>query len=294
MHKVGFIGIVGKPNVGKSTLLNALVGEKVAITTPKPQTTRHRIMGIRNVEGGQLIFLDTPGIHNPRTPLNKAMVESARKVLGGVDVLMVVFSVVEGIGDEDHLVLDALQRATVPVFAVLNKADLADRERLAALSGEVAALFPFTRVMIVSALKHQGTEDLLEEVRECLPPGPPLFDTDMFTDRTERFLAAEMIREKIILCTRQEIPYETAVTIDAFKEDRQGLLRISATVTVGRESQKGILIGRGGEMMKKIGTAARKDMEAFFGTRVFLEIFVRVRKDWTGDERLIKEMGYKE
>ncbi|MCX7634510.1 MAG: GTPase Era [Syntrophales bacterium] len=295
MHKAGFIGIIGKPNVGKSTLLNALVGEKVAIATPKPQTTRHRIMGIRTMEGAQLIFLDTPGIHNPLTPLNKVMVDAARKVLSGVDVLLVLFSAREGIEEEDLVVLDALKKVTVPAFAVLNKTDLVERQHVATLTEEVAALFPFARVLAVSAVKGEGIQELVAALIGHLPVSPPYYDEDMFTDRSERFLAAEMIREKIMLHTHQEVPYGTAVTVDAFQVVQGGkLLRIAATVTVGKESHKGIIIGRGGKMLKQIGREARKDMEAFFGKPVFLEIFVRVRKDWTADERLLRELGYKE
>ncbi|HOK06046.1 MAG TPA: GTPase Era [Syntrophales bacterium] len=293
--KSGFIGIIGRPNVGKSTLLNALVGERIAITTPKPQTTRNRITGIKNVPGAQLVFIDTPGIHRAATPLNRVMVETARQVVGSVDILLLLGEAHVGIQAGDLEIIETLKGVGKPVLLALNKADLAGERDLGQSRDQWAALYPFAAVVTLSALKTAGVDTLVETILSILPEGPPFFPEDMFTDRSERFLAAEMIREKIMLLTREEIPYAVAVTVDAFKEDEgRNLINMAATVTVEKASQKGIIIGKGGEMIKRIGTEARRDLEAFFGARVFLELFVRVRRDWKRDEGMLKDLGYRE
>lgn len=295
MFKSGFIAIVGRPNVGKSTLLNAVTGERLAIATPKPQTTRNRIMGIRNVEHGQLIFLDTPGIHRPETPLNRYMVNTALDTFGNSDLLLLVVDAVSGCHRDDHLAIEALREVKIPVLLVINKIDGIEKTKLLPLIGTLQNLLPFAAVIPLSALKGDGISTLLAEVLQLLPAGPEYFPEEMMTDRSERFIAAEMIREQTILLTRQEIPYSLAVVVDAFKEVKEGkLLRIMATISVEKDSQKGILIGRQGTMLKKIGTAARLSLEKFFATQVYLELFVRVRKDWTQDEKLLKELGYGE
>jgi GTPase len=294
MFKSGFIGIIGRPNVGKSTLINAVVGDKIAIATHKPQTTRNRITGIKNMEDGQLIFIDTPGIHLPDTPLNRSMVETAREVANGVDIILLLVDAQSGILAEDRHILGMLGEIPQPVILVINKIDLVEKTRLLPIMDEGRRLFPFLAICPVSALRDEGTGGLLEEIRQALPEGKPYFPEDMFTDRSERFIAAEIIREKIMLLTHQEVPYAAAVVVDAFKEDdARNLLRIAATITVEKESQKGIVIGKGGEMLKKIGTQARLEMETFFAVKVFLELFVRVRKDWTQNEKMLKEFGYK-
>ena len=295
MFKSGFIGIVGRPNVGKSTLLNAVTGEKLAIATPKPQTTRNRIMGIRNVEHGQLIFLDTPGIHRPETPLNRHMVDTALDTFGNSDLLLLVVDAVSGCNRDDRLAIEALREVKIPVLLVINKIDGIEKTKLLPLIDRLQNLLPFAAVIPLSALKGDGLEILLAEILQLLPEGPEYFPEEMMTDRSERFIAAEMIREQTILLTRQEIPYSLAVVVDAFKEVKDGrLLRIMATISVEKDSQKGILIGRQGAMLKKIGTAARLSLENFFAARVYLELFVKVRKDWTQDEKLLKELGYGE
>lgn len=294
MFKSGFIGIVGRPNVGKSTLLNAIIGEKIAITTHKPQTTRNRISGIKNLPEGQLVFVDTPGIHPADTPLSRSMVEAAREVFDSVDVVLLLVEAQAGILPGDRAVMDVLREKALPVLLAINKIDLVDKPKLLPLLDEARHLLPFLAMVPVSALRNAGLDSLLNEIVQVLPEGPPLFPEEMFTDRSERFLAAEIIREKIMVLTRQEVPYASAVVVDAFKEDEsKNLIRIAATITVEKDSQKGIIIGKGGEMLKKIGTQARRDLESFFAARVFLELFVRVRKDWTHNEQLLDELGYK-
>jgi GTPase len=295
MFKSGFIGIVGRPNVGKSTLMNAVMGDKIAIATHKPQTTRNRITGIKNIAGGQLVFIDTPGIHRASTPLGHSMVDAARGVFSSVDVILLLIEAPAGILPDDRSILETLQGAALPVILIINKIDLVDKPRLLPLIDEASHLFPFLSIIPMSALQTDGIQALIEEISKALPEGQPFFPEEMFTDRSERFIAAETIREKIMLMTHKEVPYATAVTVDAFKEDEaKNLIRIAATITVEKESQKGIIIGKGGAMLKKIGTQARQEMEKFFATRIFLELFVRVRKDWTHNEKLLKEFGYKE
>ena len=294
MFKSGFIGIIGRPNVGKSTLINALVGDKIAITTHKPQTTRNRITGIKNMADGQLIFIDTPGIHRAETPLNRSMVQAARDVLDGVDVVLLLIEAQTGIQAGDRYILEMLNGMPLPVILAINKMDLVEKTKLLPLIDEARGLFPFRAIVPVSALRDQGTEGLLGELAGTLPEGQPCFPEDIFTDRSERFIAAEIIRGKIMVLTHKEVPYATAVVVDSFKEDEaRNLLRIAATITVEKESQKGIVIGKGGEMLKKIGTQARQELETFFAVKVFLELFVRVRKDWTHNEKMLKEFGYK-
>lgn len=293
--KSGFVGIIGRPNVGKSTLLNTLLGEKVAITTPKPQTTRNRILGIMNIDGGQIVFLDTPGIHRAKTPLNVQMVKSAMGTFGEADVLLLLLEADMGLHDDDTFVLDSLKGIRTPVILVINKIDLVKKEALLPLIDTLKDLYAFEEIVPVSALKGFGVDRLTAILRRLLPEGPKLFPDDMITDRTERFIASEIIREKILLLTRQEIPYATAVVVEAFKEEEErNFIRIQASIIVEKDSQKGIVIGKKGAMLKDIGRQARKDLERFFNAHIYLELFVKVRKDWTRDERLLKELGYSE
>ncbi len=298
MFKSGFIGIIGRPNVGKSTLLNALVGERIAITTHKPQTTRNKIMGIRNLaepRAAQMIFLDTPGIHRAETPLNQAMVEAATGTFGNVDLLLMMTEAAAAPHPDDRFILEFLREKRFPVFLVINKIDLVDKPLLLPFIEVYEKLFPFREILPVSALKGRGVDILIDEIWKILPEGPRYFPEEMMTDRSERFIAAEIIREKITLRTHQEIPYVTAVVIDAFKEDEaKNLIRIAATIHVEKESQKGIIIGKKGAMLKEIGTRARLELEKFFSAKVFLELFVRVAKDWTHDPRMLQEFGYGE
>jgi GTP-binding protein Era len=293
LHKSGFIGIIGRPNVGKSTLLNALVGEKIAITTNKPQTTRNRIMGVRNQPEGQMIFMDTPGIHAADSPLNRQMVNIARDTFKRVDILMLLVEAADGVARADRSIIQSLPEGAVPVILVLNKIDLVKKTQLLPLIEQLHPLYAFAAVVPLSARTGDGLSQLVAEILQMLPEGPAFFPEDTVTDGSERFIAAEIIREKIILLTRQEIPYATAVVVEAFKEDEpKRLLRISAVISVEKDSQKGILIGKKGVMLKEIGTKARLDLEQFFNTRVYLELFVRVQKDWTHDEKMLKQFGY--
>lgn len=295
MFKSGFVGIIGKPNAGKSTLMNFVVGEKIAITTRKPQTTRNRIMGIRNTEAGQFIFLDTPGIHKARTPLNRQMVSAAMSVFSDVNMLLMITDAEAPVNESDDLILKSLRNTNLPVVLVINKIDLIDRKKLLLLIDNIRHLHAFKEIVPICALKGFNVDRLLDIIWDILPEGPQYFPDDMITDRSERFLAAEIIREKITILTHKEVPYSTAIVIESFKEgETKGLIHIQATVNVEKDSQKGIIIGKRGSMLKKIGTAARLEMEKFFGARIYLELFVRVQKDWTQNSRMLGELGYQD
>jgi GTP-binding protein Era len=295
VFKSGFIGIIGRPNVGKSTLLNEVTGERIAITTHKPQTTRNRIMGIKNMgepKPGQMAFIDTPGIHKAKTLMNRAMVEAATSAIGGVDMLLFLVEAAKAPNKDDLFIIESLKNSHHVIVLVINKIDLVEKKLLLPLIDSFSLLYPFSEIIPISALKKVGIERLIDEIWKLLPEGPRYFPEETMTDRTERFIAAEIIREKITLRLHQEIPYVTAVVVDAFREDEsKNMLHISATINVEKDSQKGIIIGKGGAMLKEIGTKARLDMENFFATRVFLELFVRVAKDWTHDPKLLKEFG---
>jgi GTP-binding protein Era len=293
MFKSGFIGIVGRPNVGKSTLLNAVIGENLAIATHKPQTTRNHITGILNVEQAQMIFVDTPGIHKASTILNRQMVAAATDTFKNADALCVLVEAGAGLHRDDRDIIDAAKKTGLPIVIVINKTDLVVKTKLLPLIDEIRQCGNFEAIIPVSALTGYGIADIIEELRGLLPEGPPHFPEDMMTDRSERFIASEIIRKQIIVLTHQEIPYATAVVVDAFKEvEAKNLIRIKATIHVEKESQKGILIGKKGAMLKKIGTLARTEMEAFFAAKIFLELYVRVQKDWTQDARMLHEFGY--
>jgi len=288
----GFVAIVGRPNVGKSTLLNKILGEKIVITSDKPQTTRNRIQGIHNVPGGQIVFIDTPGIHRAKSRLNKFMVEEALSAVQGVDVILFL---VDGAADpakETGMIREVLAGVKVPVILVLNKIDMFPKsdllERLLAY-GEV---FPFKEIIPISAQTGDGVEQLVELVHGLLPEGPCYFPDDILTDLPERFIVAEIIREKIFRMTRDEVPYSVAVVVDSFKERPDGLVSIQATVNVERDSQKGIVIGRRGDMLKRIGSQSRQEIERLLDTKVFLELFVRVSGEWSENSRMLKEFGY--
>jgi len=292
VFKSGFIAILGRPNVGKSTFFNAIIGDKISIVANKPQTTRNRITGIKNSPNAQLIFLDTPGMHKPKTPLNRAMVQAARDTIGDADVLLLMVEADAHIGQHDLFLIEALAGVRAPVFLVINKIDRIEKPLLLPLIDQYRKLYDFAGIFPISALKGDGVDELLASLIEALPEGPQLFPDDIATDATERFIAGEFIREQITLLTSQEIPYVTAVTIDAFKEDEaKNLIRISATIHVEKESQKAIMIGKKGAMLKRIGTQARLSMEKLFGAKVFLELFVRVKKDWTSSDRMLREFG---
>lgn len=289
----GFVSIIGRPNVGKSTLLNRILGEKIVITSDKPQTTRNRIQGIHNVPGAQIVFIDTPGIHQARSRLNKYMVDVALSSIREVDLVLFLVEANQKPGEQEQEIIDVLAGTTAPVFLVINKVDMTEKgsvlERIAAYKDR----YPFREIVPVSAQTGDGVDRLVALVRDILPEGPVYFPDDILTDVPERFIAAEIIREKVFRLTRDEIPYATAVEVDSFKEREDGgLVSIAATITVERDSQKGIIIGKKGAMLKKIGSAARVEIEHLLNTKVFLELFVRVRKDWSEDARMLKELGY--
>ncbi|OGP68315.1 MAG: GTPase Era [Deltaproteobacteria bacterium RBG_16_44_11] len=292
MFKSGFIGIIGRPNTGKSTLFNAIVGENISIITNKPQTTRNKITGIKNYPDAQIIFLDTPGMHRPKTALNRAMVQTAQDTIGDADVLLMMVEADTNIGPHDLFLIEALAGAKSPVFLAINKIDRIEKPSLLPLIDQFRKLYDFAGIFPICALKGDGIDELLSSLKEAIPEGPQLFPNDIMTDATERFIAGEFIREQILLLTQQEVPYASAVTVDVFKEDEnKNLIRISATITVEREAQKAILIGKKGAMLKSIGTQARLQMEKFFDAKIFLELFVRVKKDWTSSERMLQEFG---
>lgn len=289
--KSGFVSIIGRPNVGKSTLLNRIIGEKIVITSDKPQTTRNRIQGIHNIPGGQIIFIDTPGIHAGHSRLNKSMVDVAMSSISGVDLLLLV---VEATSQPDvKLVRDVLNGVTKPVVLVLNKVDLIpDKRTMLDKIAAWAALHPFREIVPVSAGSGDGVEHLVETVSSYLPEGPALFPDDILTDMPEKFIVAEMIREKVFRLTRDEIPYSTAVVVESFTDRENGVIAIAAAITLERETQKGIVIGKRGEMLKRIGTQARHDIERLLGARVFLELFVKVEENWSERTSKLREFGY--
>ena len=291
--KSGLVSLVGRPNAGKSTLLNRLVGQKVAIVSDKPQTTRHRIVGVRNAPDTQIVFIDTPGIHKPLHRMNKRMVDAAIDTLKEVDVAVLVVDAALKPGSGDAFVLDLVGKAGTSTVLVLNKIDQIDKPRLLPMMHQYAAALPFKAIVPISALTGDGEADLLQAIAAALPEGEALYPEDYLTDQSERHLAAELVREKVLHHTRDELPYSTAVIIERFEEPdtEGGLTRIFASILVDQVSQKPIVVGKGGEMIKRIGTEARRDLEEMLGGRVYLELHVKVREDWRDDDRLLNEMG---
>lgn len=289
----GFVAIAGRPNVGKSTLLNAILGEKIVITSDKPQTTRNRIQGIHNLADGQIVFIDTPGVHRAKSRLNRSLVDTAMEAIKGVDALLYLVEATATPASENVLMSEVLAGVSAPVLLLINKADLVEKGRLFQLMEAYSALFPFREIMPLSARSGDGVEQLVELVCKYLPEGPAYFPDDILTDLPERFVVAEMIREKVFRLTRDEIPYSVAVQVESFKERPDGgVIAIAAAIIVERDSQKGIIIGRRGEMLKRIGTAARQEIEQFLAQKVFLELFVKVSRDWSDNPQKLKEFGY--
>ena len=298
MHKSGFVNIIGNPNVGKSTLMNALVGERMSIITNKAQTTRHRIVGIVNTEEYQIVFSDTPGILRPSYKLQESMMRSVTGAVSDADVILYVTDVVEQAAARDDgpmersaEVLAKIARSKIPTIVLINKIDLATPESLEGMVERWKNLLPDAVVLPISAKNEFGTARLMEMIVERLPEGEPYYDKDALTDRPMRFFASEIIREKILLNYSKEVPYSVEVVIEAYRETPE-MDRISATIYVARASQKGIIIGRGGAMLKKVGTEARKDLEKFLQKKVFLELFVKVDEGWRDDSRQLRRFGY--
>jgi GTP-binding protein Era len=291
-HRAGTVAIVGRPNVGKSTLLNALVGTKVAIVTPKPQTTRTRVVGIRTTPAGQAVFIDTPGIHAARSALNRRMVETARRALEDADAALLVLDASAGIVAGDRELARELAGGALTTVVALNKMDRRPRAQLLPLMAELATLLPGRELVPVSARRGENVATVLDVVLGALPEGPPLYPEDEFTTEPARALAQELVREQVFLATRDEVPYGAATLIERFEErPAQNLIVIGATILVARPSHKAMIIGARGERLRDIGTQARRGLEALLGTRVFLELFVRVEPGWAENPRRLAELG---
>ena len=288
--KSGFVSLIGRPNAGKSTLLNRLVGTKIAIVSDKPQTTRNRILGVRNYENAQVVYLDTPGIHRPLHRMNVRMVDAAVETVREVDILGVVVDATERAGNGTQFVLDLAKDAKAPVFLILNKIDLMKRMRLLPIIDEYSKRGHFAEIVPVSAATGENVDRLERLIVERLPEGEPAYPPDYLTDQPERFLAGEIVREKLLQFTRDEIPFSTAVVVERFDETKE-MLKLHCSIVVDRESQKPIVVGRGGAMIKQIGTAAREELERFFETKVFLDLRVRVKEEWREDDRVLKDIG---
>ncbi|MBQ4519947.1 MAG: GTPase Era [Bacteroidaceae bacterium] len=290
MHKAGFVNIVGNPNVGKSTLMNLLVGERISIATFKAQTTRHRIMGILNTEDTQIVFSDTPGVLKPNYKLQESMLNFSESALTDADVLLYVTDVVEK-PDKNSDFLEKVARMQVPVLLLINKIDLSNQGDLATLVEEWHELLPKAEIVPISAANKFNVDAVLRRVRELLPDSPPYFGKDQWTDKPARFFVTEIIREKILLYYDKEIPYSVEVVVEQFKEDDKSI-RISAVIYVERDSQKGIIIGKEGRALKKVATEARRSLEKFFGKSIYLQTFVKVDKDWRNSDRELRSFGY--
>ena len=293
----GFVSIIGRPNAGKSTLLNALVGEKIAIVTHKPQTTRDRIQGIVNVPAkkgalaGQIVFIDTPGVHKPESQLSKRMMQQVYDALEGRDLLLLIVDATQKFGTGDEFVLDLIKKSGGKVFLLLNKVDLLPKDRLLPLIDNYSKLYKFDEIIPISAARGEGLDVLLTKVVATLPEGKPYFPDDQLTDAPTRFLVSEIIREKVLVAAGQEVPYATAVVIERYEEGKK-LTKISATIYCERDGQKAILIGKGGAMLKTIGTKARLDIERLTGTKVFLELFVKVVAGWRGSKHFVEGLDW--
>ena len=290
MHKAGFVNIVGNPNVGKSTLMNALVGERISIATFKAQTTRHRIMGIYNTDDMQIVFSDTPGVLKPVYKLQESMLNFSTSALADADVLLYVTDVVET-ADKHSDFVEKVSKMEVPVLLLINKIDLTNQEKLVSIVEEWSALLPKAEVIPISAKSKFNVDYVMKRVKDLLPDSPPYLDKDQWTDKPARFFVTEIIREKILLYYDKEIPYSVEVVVEQFKEDEHKIL-IHAVIYVERESQKGIIIGRQGRALKKVASEARRDLERFFGKSIYLETFVKVDKDWRSSDKELRNFGY--
>jgi GTP-binding protein Era len=292
-HRAGFVSILGRPNAGKSTLLNAMLGTKVAIVASKPQTTRTAIQGVLTQPNAQIVFIDTPGIHKSTNLFNRRMMQQVRESIDERDVLLYLVDASSRIQEDEVQAIDLIRKSATPVFLVLNKIDkLPAKHLLIERIEEYKAIYDFKEYIPVSALKKDGLDDLRRTIVKYLPEGPALFADDYITDQPERFMAGELVREKILRATQQEVPHSCAVLIEKWDVGEK-LTRISATIYVEREGQKAIVIGKGGELLKRIGTTSRRDIEALLGTKVFLELFVKVRPDWREDPQFLNEIDWR-
>jgi len=287
----GYVSIIGRPNVGKSTLLNSILGEKVAIVTTKPQTTRNRIIGIKTLPNAQIIFIDTPGIHKPKHKLGEAMVKTALEALNEVDIILFMVEP-HSPEKEDLSVIEMLKKVRSPVFLLINKIDTIKKTDLLPLIDHFKNLYSFQEIIPLSALKQDGMSMLMKRIYDSMPSGPKYYPDEFITDQLERFMVSEIIRESVMEMTEEEVPYSVAVEITEWKEREDGLIVISGNIYVEREGQKGIIIGKRGAMLKSIGSAARIDIERLLNTKVFLELWVKVKKDWRNNKTTLRELGY--
>lgn len=291
--KSGFVAIIGRPNVGKSTLLNQVIGQKIAIMSDKPQTTRNKIHGVYTTDHSQIIFLDTPGIHKPKSKLGNYMIRTAESTLSEVDAILFLVDVVDGLGGGDHFIIEWLKRVETPVILVLNKIDQVHPEALLPVMAQYKELYDFAQIVPVSALNGNNVSTLLTQLEQYLPDGPQYYPEDQVTDHPEQFVCAELIREKILHLTREEVPHSIAVMIEEMRVGNNGVVYISAVILVERDSQKGIIIGKKGALLKEIGQKAREDIEKLLGSKTFLECWVKVKKDWRNQESVLKDLGFR-
>ncbi|MBM7691800.1 GTP-binding protein Era [Peribacillus deserti] len=294
-YKSGFISIIGRPNVGKSTYLNRVIGQKIAIMSDKPQTTRNKVQGVLTLNDAQMIFIDTPGIHKPKHKLGDFMMKVAQNTLKGVDLVLFMINAEEGFGRGDEFIIEKLKTITTPVFLVINKIDQIHPDELMPLIETYSSKLQFKEVVPISALQGNNVDTLLNQIKEFLPEGPQYYPADQVTDHPERFIISELIREKALHLTREEIPHSIAVVIDSIKrEENSETVHVMATVIVERDSQKGIVIGKQGKMLKEIGQRARLDIENLLGSKVFLELWVKVQKDWRNKAGQLRDYGFRE
>lgn len=293
--KSGFISIIGRPNVGKSTFLNRVIGQKIAIMSDKPQTTRNKVQGVLTTDEAQMVFIDTPGIHKPKHKLGDFMIKLAINTFREVDLILFMINAEEGYGRGDEFIIEQLKNVQTPVFLVINKIDQVHPDQLLVLIEQYKEMYPFKEVIPISALEGNNVERLIQQIQEYLPEGPQYYPSDQVTDHPERFIVSELIREKALHLTREEVPHSIAVVIDQMKkEDNKELIHVMATIIVERDSQKGIVIGKQGKMLKEIGQRARKDIENLLGSKVFLELWVKVQKDWRNKATHLRDFGFRD
>lgn len=292
-YKSGFVAIVGRPNVGKSTLLNRVVGQKIAIMSDKAQTTRNKIQGIHTTDDSQIIFIDTPGIHKPKHRLGDFMVDSALSSLRGVDVILLMVNAEEKRGPGDNFIIDKLKENKTPIFLIINKIDKIHPEKLLEIMNDYQSQLEFAEIIPISATEGNNVETLLTEITKRLPEGPQYYPEDQVTDHPEYFIVSELIREKVLELTREEIPHSVAVVVESMKRNENDKVQVQATIIIERSSQKGIIIGKGGKMLKDIGIKARKDIEIMLGDKIYLELWVKVQKDWRDKQNYLTDYGYK-
>ncbi|OLN23392.1 GTPase Era [Domibacillus antri] len=294
-YKSGFISIIGRPNVGKSTFLNRVIGQKIAIMSDKPQTTRNKVQGVYTTDTSQMIFIDTPGIHKPKHKLGDFMMKTATNTLKEVDLVLFMINAEEGFGRGDEFIIEKLKGIQTPIFLVINKIDCIHPDKLMELIDQYKDFLEFAEIVPISALEGSNVDRLIHQIEEQMPEGPQYYPADQVTDHPERFIVSELIREKVLHLTREEVPHSIAVVIDKIaKRDDKEMVDVMATIVVERDSQKGIVIGRGGALLKEVGKRSRHDIENLLGSKVFLELWVKVQKDWRNKASNLRDFGFKE